>query len=244
MKIQSERHLSDDESQELDRFLLDAEDLENAMDISTLDGFLTAVVCGPKTIMPSEWLRWVWNTEVGERSPEFDDEAQAQRILELLMRYMNGIAQTLSQAPEHYEPLLMENPNDGDPIPVIDEWCTGFIKGVYLDTAGWLPVLVGKPEWLSSILLYGTEDGLAALDKKQLSLTEHKALAETLTSTVYQIHAFWAEQRSQQLADGKMPGVLRREPIRNTNKVGRNEPCPCGSGKKYKICHGAARQLH
>ncbi|MCA9134039.1 MAG: SEC-C domain-containing protein [Planctomycetales bacterium] len=29
------------------------------------------------------------------------------------------------------------------------------------------------------------------------------------------------------------------EPIRNTDtKVGRNEPCPCGSGKKYKACHG------
>jgi len=26
----------------------------------------------------------------------------------------------------------------------------------------------------------------------------------------------------------------------NTNKVGRNEPCPCGSGKKYKKCHGQA----
>src|SRR5438309_19973 len=29
--------------------------------------------------------------------------------------------------------------------------------------------------------------------------------------------------------------VRREEP-----KVGRNEPCPCGSGKKYKKCHGAA----
>lgn len=28
------------------------------------------------------------------------------------------------------------------------------------------------------------------------------------------------------------------QPIKNTNKVGRNEPCPCGSGKKYKKCHG------
>jgi uncharacterized protein len=27
---------------------------------------------------------------------------------------------------------------------------------------------------------------------------------------------------------------------RDTPKVGRNEPCPCGSGKKYKHCHGAA----
>ena len=28
------------------------------------------------------------------------------------------------------------------------------------------------------------------------------------------------------------------QPIRTEKKVGRNEPCPCGSGKKYKQCHG------
>ena len=30
----------------------------------------------------------------------------------------------------------------------------------------------------------------------------------------------------------------KREPIRAERTVGRNEPCPCGSGKKYKNCHG------
>ena len=30
------------------------------------------------------------------------------------------------------------------------------------------------------------------------------------------------------------------EPVRSEPKVGRNEPCPCGSGKKYKSCHGRA----
>jgi preprotein translocase subunit SecA len=30
----------------------------------------------------------------------------------------------------------------------------------------------------------------------------------------------------------------KQEQIINTNKVGRNDPCPCGSGKKYKVCHG------
>jgi preprotein translocase subunit SecA len=30
------------------------------------------------------------------------------------------------------------------------------------------------------------------------------------------------------------------QPIRVEAKVGRNDPCPCGSGKKYKNCHGAA----
>jgi preprotein translocase subunit SecA len=29
-----------------------------------------------------------------------------------------------------------------------------------------------------------------------------------------------------------------RQPVRAGQKVGRNDPCPCGSGKKYKKCHG------
>lgn len=32
--------------------------------------------------------------------------------------------------------------------------------------------------------------------------------------------------------------IQKTQPIRNENKVGRNDPCPCGSGKKYKNCHG------
>ncbi len=44
--------------------------------------------------------------------------------------------------------------------------------------------------------------------------------------------------------DGTPIGSTEQEPIkpivRETPKVGRNDPCPCGSGKKYKKCHGAA----
>ena len=31
---------------------------------------------------------------------------------------------------------------------------------------------------------------------------------------------------------------VKQEPIRVGTKIGRNDPCPCGSGKKYKQCHG------
>jgi len=236
--------LTNAEIEELDQFLLDGEEIEEAMDVSTLDGFLTAIVCGPKTIMPSEWLPWVWDMEHGKDAPQFKDEARAQRILGLLMRHMNDIAQTLHQAPEHYEPLFMENPNNGDPVPIIDEWCSGFMKGVQLDSDGWLPVVVGKPDWMSTIMLYGTQDGWEALEKKNLSLGEHRALAAGLAGTVQKIHGFWLEQRRRQIAEGTLPEVVRRQPIRNPTKVGRNEPCPCGSGKKFKQCHGGVNLLH
>ena len=34
--------------------------------------------------------------------------------------------------------------------------------------------------------------------------------------------------------------AVKREPVRAEKTVGRNDPCPCGSGKKYKNCHGRA----
>ena len=32
---------------------------------------------------------------------------------------------------------------------------------------------------------------------------------------------------------------VKQTPVKAENKVGRNDPCPCGSGKKFKNCHGA-----
>jgi uncharacterized protein len=72
--------LTDDEFEELDRFLLDAEGVDESMDISMLDGYFAAILSGPKTILPSEWLRWVWDTERGEDSPVYESMEQAQRI--------------------------------------------------------------------------------------------------------------------------------------------------------------------
>ncbi len=34
----------------------------------------------------------------------------------------------------------------------------------------------------------------------------------------------------------------KKQPIRKAKKIGRNDPCPCGSGKKYKYCHGRDRE--
>lgn len=235
--------MTDDDLDELDQFLLDAEGIEESMDLSMLDGFFAATLSGPTTILPSEWMRWVWDTEKGRDSPVFSGMDQAQRIIGLLMRHMNDVAGTLQNAPDQYEPLIQESPNDGDPVPVIDEWCVGFMKGVSLDPTGWLPVTIGHPDWLSTMLLYGTEEGWEQLKKKDFSMDDHRRRAAELAQTVQKIHAHFLEQRKAQAAVGT-PAVMRGQPIRNTVKVGRNDPCPCGSGKKYKHCHGSQQLLH
>ena len=52
-----------------------------------------------------------------------------------------------------------------------------------------------------------------------------------------QVDTSGQRQRDRAVAGGQ--GAARLEPIRKTGpEIGRNDPCPCGSGKKYKKCHG------
>ena len=157
--------LIDQEIEELDAFLLSDDGLENAMDVSGLDGFLCAVLSGPNVIMPSEWMRWVWDSTEGKQSPEFTSEKQAQRILDLLMRHANDIAVTLTQFPQYYEPLFLERDHKGRTVSIVDEWCCGYVKGIALDPSGWQPLFEAHPDWFEAIHLYGTESGWDRLKK-------------------------------------------------------------------------------
>jgi len=47
------------------------------------------------------------------------------------------------------------------------------------------------------------------------------------------------QQQEMQLQAGAAQAAEQPKPVRTGAKVGRNDPCPCGSGKKYKKCHGA-----
>ncbi|NBC14099.1 MAG: hypothetical protein GVY09_12290, partial [Gammaproteobacteria bacterium] len=68
--------------------------------------------------------------------------------------------------------------------------------------------------------------------------------------SLMKIHAFWLERRQssrdpRSIAPGAPPPRVQEPVVRATAKVGRNDPCPCGSGKKYKKCCGApSSSLH
>jgi uncharacterized protein len=186
--------LTDKELEDLDNFLLNA-DLENSMDVSMLDGFLTAVVSGPTLILPSQWLPWVWDCEEGKQSIRFKSAKQAQRITGLILKHMNDLTSTLVRYADEYEPVLMENPNEGDPIPIIDEWCCGYMKGVMLDYAGWLPLLTAADKPLHSIWLYGTPDGWEQLSQQAPNLEQHRCTADGLADVARLAHAYWLARR-------------------------------------------------
>ena len=236
--------LSDEEIEELDDFLLDAEGIDESMNVSMLDGFLTALICAPKLILPSEWMRWVWDTEHGKDSPNFSSEDEAGRILSMLMRHMNDITRTLSQAPEYYEPLLLENINNGNPIPILDEWCMGFVKGMSLDEEGWSDIAVANPQWLSTIFLYGTEKGWETMLAKDIPLEEHIEMSERLTTDVLNIYAGFKALRESQISQARPSTVSKRDLAADNDTQDPAGLCPCGSGKKFKLCHGEPGRLH
>jgi uncharacterized protein len=232
--------LTETEIAQLDDFLISDSVPEEAMDLSMMDGFISALASGPNLTMPSSMLRWIWDSEHGKDAPTFANAVESASIITLIIRHWNDINDTLNRAPDEYEPLILERKADGRTIPIVDSWCSGYYKGIAVDRARWNPLLAQHPEWFTAIMLYGTEDGWDELERRQDSIEQHQAFADSLASSVRNIHRYWLEQRRLQIARGEVPTVIgQSEPTRRAPKVGRNVPCPCGSGKKYKRCHGA-----
>jgi len=61
-------------------------------------------------------------------------------------------------------------------------------------------------------------------------------------TTLDEIEREFQRKKRRELEQARMAGSGDQQPVQQVvrgDKVGRNDPCPCGSGKKYKKCHGA-----
>jgi uncharacterized protein len=224
--------LSDGEIHFLDEFLLSDTTPEDVLSIDELHGYLTAIVCCPVPVVPSEWLPGVWQTEEG---PQFEFAEQAQEIMSLIMRMHNDIADAL-RVGEEFGPLMLENTlESGETVVVAQGWCWGFMEGMRSQFEAWEPHLDMINELVVPIAVLarlGDDD-----PELQELLDDQEQIAQLTEAIAESAAAIYEYSRS--IADG--PQQPHR---RQTAKVGRNDPCPCGSGKKYKKCCGAAANLH
>jgi len=92
-----------------------------------------------------------------------------------------------------------------------------------------------KSDWLSLEIL-DVNDGGAGDDKGQIEFLAHYAKKDKKESH-HELALFEKANGIWYFVDGKP--VIPKQFKREVAKVGRNEPCPCGSGKKYKKCCGA-----
>jgi len=220
---------------ELDRLeaLLDSPVFKGeAMWLDELQGFLCAVISAPDTILPSAWLP----VALGE-NPGYENQQQAEEVLGLIMRFYNDIALTLQQgegiALQLYHP-------EGEEVYDFQSWCSGYLDGVELSEVDWHEA--GDPEEVDELLFpfavlaedlddFLRDTGQRAMSEQEKAKLE-AACREDIAGAVVRIYRYWLARRSVK--------TVRRE----APKVGRNDPCPCGSGRKFKQCCGAPGNLH
>jgi len=164
--VEVSKPLSSAEINELAEFLTSDKTPEECMDISMLDGFLTGLVIGPETIMPSRWLPEVWGgTEQDEMA--WKSRKEAERIIELVMRLYNSVAQAFQVDPPDIRPLLPSHKTKSEEILILDEWCWGFMRSIGLAPESWQSLLdhEERSAAIFPISLHGTEEGWKLLEE-------------------------------------------------------------------------------
>ena len=208
------------------------------MTIGELDGYVTALIVSPEVILPSEWLPGVWG---GEEA--FGSLAEAEELVAAVMTHYNRIARELAEDPGSYAPVLEVDPNGGDLL--WGPWINDFERAMRLRADAWEAIAFGDDEdaaaSVSMILAMNAWDhGEAELSEEDED--EIDELAPTLIPAFVRHLNAWTKSRATSKSacegfDQKMR--IDPDPPVFGRKVGRNEPCPCGSGRKYKRCCGA-----
>ncbi|GLH76043.1 hypothetical protein SSBR45G_09510 [Bradyrhizobium sp. SSBR45G] len=207
---------------------------EGAMVLEELDGFVAGLLVSPQAIPPGEWFARAMGLSRARRSP-FADLDHANRVLGLVMDYHNAVALTLAREPEQYQPLFSVDPSNGDVIWEL--WIDGFAAAADL-----------RPEAWSQFVDAGGEVSRAMTDLvllTDIAMEEHesgpcdadKVPPDPMAMIRRAVPILYAHRVAIEPPGGDF--ALHPNPFASFGKVGRNEPCPCGSGKKFKRCCGA-----
>lgn len=187
-----------------------------AMPFPEAHGFLTGIASAPTTIMPSEWQPEM----LGE--PRFGSTEKAQHVIGLVMRLYNQILTGLNGD----QPIA---PPNGDGDDAIGLWCTGYLKAARMDDV-WSDDERGAVFLFPFAVLSGEIDLVGEEDSDGKVIEDPtpqiRRCRDGLDATVREANRYWTAWRRENAT----PIAQRAQ------KVGRNEPCPCGSGLKFKKC--------
>ncbi len=235
---------------------------DDSLSFERIDGFLTALVAGPRLPPEAEWLGALCGGAFERAFGDPDAHAAALQVLQRRLKVL--LAQlkldALFDDPDalRLNPLVMEW-TDAERQRLVDDegwtdeqastaqtgavWCLGFVDAVEHFNALWAPpadeelaghidllfervgVMVlppGDPEWDAHLATHYPKPASGALAPDRDSLFTDALMA------VQDLRMAWAD------------AAPKGDPHRKEPTPGRNDPCSCGSGKKYKKCHGAA----
>ncbi len=220
-----------------------------ALSLEGVDGLFTALICGPDMVMFSEYLPVVFGGD-----PKFGSNEEATEVLGLLMRHWNVVADALLRTldvPGVYSPWLQTS---SDGTVKGHDWACGFMHGVGMRERSWQPMLAGGEHGgmlLPMIILeQAAKSHAVKTDSFSMSPEQRKELIETMIEVVPSVYGHFAKARAGgglgygSAARAAMAGFKIQPHRRTSTKVGRNEPCPCGSGRKFKVCCAGKSEVY
>ena len=203
-----------------------------AMRLDEIQAVLCAVVSGPEPVLPAVWLPEVLGEGLAAEATEVAE------TVELLMRLNNDIAGALL-ADQTVSPILYPTDERCETYDYA-AWADSYVFGAGL-AGDWYELAGKRADDLSELLeplfmLNGMlrEDAENSGERWFSPAEEARLVAdieENLPVIVQTLYNFWRNRRG---------GSMQREEA----KIGRNDPCPCGSGKKYKQCCGSPDKLN
>jgi uncharacterized protein len=222
------------------------------------EGAIAALLCTRRPVTAAEALPVVVGVGGEADDLAFADAAQEAAFMALWSRRWDEVAAALAAKVEAlddaraYHPEVMDVRGAvamlpeteraevaGQPLPAFGQiWALGFMFVVEnwdeewatprnAETAGWID------EALDAIVVLteddsGTPEFNMHAEEGPPSVSDARANAfGSAIWAVYDLHQIWRSLGP------------RTDPLRKAAEPGRNDPCPCGSGKKFKKCHGA-----
>ena len=226
----------------LQAFLADPARPADTLRYYELQGFLFTVVSAPERIPPSDWLPIVFS----DQEVDYASRDEAQEILGQIMVLYNTVNAAVRNAPTLLPadcPLRDDVLANFEGDAPIAQWSRGFLRGHQWLEALWKEYLPEElAEELDAVLM-----SLTFFSSRQMAeafLAENPTGEQSLETAAATIHGVLPRTVAQYAHLGRSSDPLAEhdaeapEPTRTT-KVGRNAPCPCSSGKKYKRCCGA-----
>jgi uncharacterized protein len=211
--------------------LLAANANPGALSLEEVDGFFCALIASPSLVMPHEYLPVILGGTL-EGAGLLDDLAAVQEMMGLLMRYWNAIAHDFEHETFHRGYL-----SESDQERVRGRaWARGYLRGIRLAPAGWSRILQDDDEQLVRFIPIVAGEADPAWPKEPLTEEKTNAMLTDIFAGAARAYRYFKADR---LAFAQAAQQRSQPYERAGAKVGRNDPCPCGSGKKYKRCCGA-----
>jgi len=226
------RPLTDEELDELDELLFQIGG-EDAMSVEEIDGFQCALITCPELVSISEYLPKMLGAGLSEAA--IPDENTLSRLLELLMQNWNCIVSELRSEGFHVPLLIRDRKGKARG----NDWANAFLVGTDLRREAWSEFFQDEDAFAPLIPIFALAyenhpDKELRPYKKPIGKKRRNDLIAGATAAVKVLY----ERRIQSLRGGTQPRKKDKTPRRKAAKIGRNDPCYCGSGKKYKKCCG------